>query len=45
MVTSKMFIELKEKRMEFREKQRREEHEFKVLMVQMFQSGMGGNGY
>ena len=31
--------------MKFEEKQRREEHKFKLRMVQMFQGGMGGNSY
>ena len=43
--SDKMFIELEEKRMKFEEKKRREECEFKLHMVQMFQGGMGGNSY
>ena len=35
--SDKMFIELEEKRMKFEEKQRKEEREFKLCMVQIFQ--------
>ena len=41
--SDKMFIDLKEKWMKCKENQSREEREFKLQMVQMFQGGMGGN--
>jgi len=43
--SDKMFIQLEEKRMEFEERQRREERELKLRMVQMFQGGIGGASY
>jgi len=43
--SDKMFIQLEEKRMEFEERQRREERELKLRMVQMLQGRMGGASY
>ena len=42
--SDKMFMELEEKRLKFEEQQRREEREFQLRMIQVLQSGMGGNG-
>ena len=41
--SDKMFMELEEKRLQFEEKQKREEHEFQLKMVQMLQGGMEGS--
>ena len=41
--SDKMFMELEEKGLKFEEQQRREEHEFQLRMIQILQSGMGGN--
>ena len=42
--SDKIFMELEEKRLKFEEQQRREKREFQLRMIQVLQSGMGGNG-